>query len=406
LPLARADIEVAKEADWNRLLEIEEEQVKAMCERIIEFKPDLVFTEKGVSGASSLSRSLLQALEALQLTQVLASLADLAQHYLVKANITAIRRVRKSDNNRIARATGATIVNRVDDLRESDVGTQCGLFHVEKLGDDYFSFLEECRNPKACTILLRGPSKDILHEVDRNLADAMSVARNVVFDPRLAPGGGATELAVSVGLAKAARAIEGVEGWPYRAVSEAMEVIPRTLIQNCGGNAIRVLTELRVRPSSLSFPLPPSCTPSRANSLPPSPPLAGQARRGRAHVGRRRRDGQGQRPPRGPHGVGGRQDADAQDGHRERVLAPARRRVRPCSSFSSLRPSPPSFLSLPPPSSLSRSRSSLTLPRLDTEYMLTTSLFLARSIVSAKRPQGEGGPGVQQGEVGGEGPEQ
>lgn len=253
-------------------MEIEEEQVKAMCERIIEFKPDLVFTEKGVSGASSLSRSLLQALEALQLTQVLASLADLAQHYLVKANITAIRRVRKSDNNRIARATGATIVNRVDDLRESDVGTQCGLFHVEKLGDDYFSFLEECRNPKACTILLRGPSKDILHEVDRNLADAMSVARNVVFDPRLAPGGGATELAVSVGLAKAARAIEGVEGWPYRAVSEAMEVIPRTLIQNCGGNAIRVLTELRVRPSSLSSPLL-SLPPARRTELTLTLPL-------------------------------------------------------------------------------------------------------------------------------------
>lgn len=111
----------------------------------------------------------------------------------------------------------------------------------------YFTFLTECKNPKACTILLRGPSKDILHEIDRNLADAMAVARNVVFDPRLAPGGGATEMAISVGLNKKARSIEGVEGWPFRAVAEAMEVIPRTLVQNCGGNAIRVLTELRVR---------------------------------------------------------------------------------------------------------------------------------------------------------------
>ena len=74
----------------------------------------------------------------------------------------------------------------------------------------------------------------------------MSVARNVVFDPRLAPGGGATEMAIAVGLAKMARSIEGVEGWPFRAVGEAMEVIPRTLVQNCGGNAIRVLTQLRV----------------------------------------------------------------------------------------------------------------------------------------------------------------
>lgn len=110
----------------------------------------------------------------------------------------------------------------------------------------YFTFLTECTTPKACTILLRGPSKDILNEIDRNLADAMSVARNVVFNPMLAPGGGATEMAVSVGLQAKARSIVGVEGWPYRAVADAMEVIPRTLVQNSGGNAIRVLTELRV----------------------------------------------------------------------------------------------------------------------------------------------------------------
>lgn len=74
----------------------------------------------------------------------------------------------------------------------------------------------------------------------------MSVARNVMFNPRLAPGGGATEMAVSVLLAHRARTVEGIEAWPFRAISEAMEVIPRTLIQNSGGNAIRVLTELRV----------------------------------------------------------------------------------------------------------------------------------------------------------------
>lgn len=164
----------------------------------------------------------------------------------VKHNVTALRRVRKSDNNRIALAVGATIVNRVEDLRESDVGTDCGLFNIEKIGDEYYTFLTECKSPKACTILLRGPSKDILNEIDRNLADAMSVARNVYFNPKLVPGGGATELAISVGLHARARAVEGVEGWPFRAVADAMEVIPRTLVQNAGGNAIRVLTELRV----------------------------------------------------------------------------------------------------------------------------------------------------------------
>lgn len=218
---SQTNIEISKEEDWNRILEIEEEQVKLMCEAVLAVKPDLVITEKGVS--------------------------DLAQHYLMKGNVTALRRVRKTDNNRIARATGATIVNRVDDLTEADVGTACGLFEIEKIGDEYFSFLTRCRQPKACTILLRGPSKDILNEVDRNLADAMSVARNVMFHPRLAPGGGAVEMAVSVRLAQVARGLEGVQQWPYRAVADAMEVIPRTLVQNAGRSPVRVLTELRAK---------------------------------------------------------------------------------------------------------------------------------------------------------------
>ena len=171
----------------------------------------------------------------------------MAQHFLVKANVTAIRRVRKTDNNRIARATGATIVNRVDDLQESDVGTRCGLFEIEKIGDEYFTFLTKCQDPKACTILLRGPSKDILNEIERNLQDAMSVARNVIFHPSLAPGGGATEMAVSVRLSQLAKSVEGVQQWPYKAIADAMEVIPRTLLQNAGANPIRVLTRLRAK---------------------------------------------------------------------------------------------------------------------------------------------------------------
>jgi T-complex protein 1 subunit gamma len=121
---SQTNIEISKEEDWNRVLQIEEEQIKAMCEKIIEFKPDLVFTEKGVSG------------EFICVDYDQDSCSDLAQHYLLKANITALRRVRKSDNNRIARAVGATIVNRIEDLRDADVGTECGMFHIEKLGDE------------------------------------------------------------------------------------------------------------------------------------------------------------------------------------------------------------------------------------------------------------------------------
>lgn len=218
---SQTNIHISKESDWNRFLQIEEEQIKQLCDIIIALKPDLVFTEKGVS--------------------------DLAQHYLMKANITAIRRLRKTDNNRIARACGATVVSRVEDIKESDIGTKCGLFNIEKIGDEYFTFLTGCQDPKACTILLRGPSKDILHEVDRNLQDAMSAARNVYFNPKLSPGGGATEMAVAVQLAARARTLDGVGQWPYLGVAEAMDVIPCTLIQNCGAKPIKVLTQLRAK---------------------------------------------------------------------------------------------------------------------------------------------------------------
>jgi len=217
------NIEISQEQDFSKILKLEEEYIEKICKEIIAFKPDLVITEKGVS--------------------------DLAQHYLVKANISVIRRVRKSDNNRIARACGATIANRTDELKEEDIGLGCGLFEIQKIGDEYFTFLTECKSPKACTILLRGASKDILAEVERNLQDAMNVARNVMVDPYLVPGGGAAEMALAQAMNERAKSITGVHQWPYRAISRALEVIPRTLIQNCGASTIRTLTALRAKHS-------------------------------------------------------------------------------------------------------------------------------------------------------------
>merc|ERR1712003_222607 len=214
-------MELSKEADFSRALELEEEAIKGMCDEIIKLKPDIVITEKGIS--------------------------DLAQHYLVKAGITALRRVRKTDNNRIARVSGATIVNRVDELKEEDVGTDAGLFEIKKVGDEYFTFITECKNPKACTILLRGASKDILNEVERNLQDAIHVARNIFLNPKLVPGGGAVEMEVSHLLTEKSKNLKGVVQWPYRALASALEVIPRTLAQNCGANTIRTLTTLRAK---------------------------------------------------------------------------------------------------------------------------------------------------------------
>lgn len=212
---SQTNVEITNEADFTKLLELEEEHVKRQCEEIISMKPDLVFTEKGVS--------------------------DLAQHFLLKADITVIRRLRKSDNNRVARACGANIVSRTDELQESDIGTGAGLFEIKKIGDEYFCFITECKDPKACTILLRGASKDILNEIERNLQDALQVARNILLNPRLVPGGGAIEMAV------AQRLIQKATHGPYRALAHALEIIPKTIAQNCGANTIRTLTALRAK---------------------------------------------------------------------------------------------------------------------------------------------------------------
>jgi T-complex protein 1 subunit gamma len=216
---SQTNIEITAEADWRKLLQVEEDYVTKMCESLLLHKPDLIITEKGVS--------------------------DLALHILTKKNVSVIRRLRKTDNNRVSKACGATIVSRPEELKSTDVGTGAGLFEVSKIGDEYFTFITQCKDPKACTILLRGGSKDVLNEVERNLQDAMAVARNILVNPRIVPGGGALEMAVAQRLTAKAKTIVGMGQYPYQAVAEALEVIPRTLIENCGGNVMRVLTKLR-----------------------------------------------------------------------------------------------------------------------------------------------------------------
>ncbi len=219
------NMEFTKEEDFKRALMMEEEEVKKVCDEILKVKPDVVITEKGVS--------------------------DSAQHFLMKhGNCTVIRRVRKTDNNRIARASGATICNRPEELTETDVGTECGLFEIKKIGDEYFTFMTKCKNPKACSIILRGASKDVLNEIERNLADALGVTRNVMLNPKLVPGGGALEMELSCRLMEKASQVESLQQWPYKVLASSLEVIPRTLAQNCGADVVRVLTELRAKHST------------------------------------------------------------------------------------------------------------------------------------------------------------
>ncbi|RZC03310.1 T-complex protein 1 subunit gamma, partial [Glycine soja] len=200
----QTNVELLKEEDWILLLKMEEEYIEQLCMHILKFKPDL-------------------------------GLTDLATHYLSKHGVSAMRRLSKSDNNRIAKASGV----------ESDVGTGAGLFEVNKIGEEYFSYIVNCKEPKACTILLRGASKDLLNEVERNPQDAMSVARNIIKNPKLVPRGGAIELTVLAGLKQKSSSIEGIEKCPYEAAAVAFEAIPRTLAQNCGVNVIRTMTGLQ-----------------------------------------------------------------------------------------------------------------------------------------------------------------
>jgi T-complex protein 1 subunit gamma len=222
---SQTSLELGRQSDWQRVLAVEEEQVRALCAPIIALRPDLVITEKGVS--------------------------DLAQHVFQQNNITALRRVKKLDNMRLSRATGASIVSRPEDLKESDVGTRCALFHVEQIGDEAFSFLAPCSSPQACTVVLRGASKDVLNELERDLQDALCVARNLYLLPQCVPGGGALEMALAVRLARSSRAMVLADDapfvGPYRILADALQIIPRTLIANCGADVIRTLTDLSAK---------------------------------------------------------------------------------------------------------------------------------------------------------------
>jgi len=216
---SQTNLEMTKESDMTDALQQEMDEIAHMCNEILKHNPDVVITEKGVS--------------------------DLAQHFLLKQNISVIRRVRKTDNNRIARVSGAKIVNRPEEIQESDIGKDCGLFEISKIGDEYFTYFLECKAPKACTILLRGASKDVLNELERNLHDALAVGRNIIQNPRLVPGGGAIEMELAHRLQEKAKTIEGLQQLPLKALSYALECIPRTLATNCGADVVRIITELR-----------------------------------------------------------------------------------------------------------------------------------------------------------------
>merc|ERR1711957_681217 len=121
-----------------------------------------------------------------------------------------------------------------EELTESSIGTKCGHFYVKKIGDEYFTYMMGAADATACSVILRGATKDVLNEMERNLQDAFNVARNIILEPRLLPGGGAIEMELAGRLKEKAKTLEGKQQFAYRAVADALEVIPRSLAHNCG----------------------------------------------------------------------------------------------------------------------------------------------------------------------------
>ncbi|MGC8506515.1 MAG: thermosome subunit beta [Thermoplasmata archaeon] len=169
---------------------------------------------------------------------------DLAQHYLAKDGIYAVRRVKKSDMEKLAKATGAKIVTNLDDLNSSVLGT-AEKVEERKIGDDRMTFITGCANPKAVNILIRGATDHVVSEIERSLNDAIRVVAITKEDGSYLPGGGAIESELSMKMRNYANSIGGREQLAIEAFAKALEIIPRTLAENAGMDSINTLIKLK-----------------------------------------------------------------------------------------------------------------------------------------------------------------
>ncbi|RLF15427.1 MAG: thermosome subunit [Thermoprotei archaeon] len=169
---------------------------------------------------------------------------DAAQHFLAKKGILAARRIKHSDMEKLAKATGARIVTSIDDLKPSDLG-EAELVEERKIADEKMIFVEGCKNPKAVSILVRGSSDMMIKEAERSVHDALCVVRNVVQEPKILPGGGAVEVEVALRLKDWARGLPGREQLAALKFAEALEAIPTILAENAGLDPIDIMVKLR-----------------------------------------------------------------------------------------------------------------------------------------------------------------
>jgi thermosome len=213
-----AKIQITDPTQLQAFLAEEENMLKKMVKQVKDVGATVLFCQKGID--------------------------DLAQHYLSKEGIYAVRRVKKSDMEKLGKATSGTIVTKLDDLRKKDLGT-AALVEEKKVADDEMTFVTGCRNPKAVSILIRGGTEHVIDEVERSLEDALGVVRVAIEDGKMVAGGGATATEIALRLRKYASSVGGREQIAIEAFANAMEIIPRTLAENAGLDPIDKLIELR-----------------------------------------------------------------------------------------------------------------------------------------------------------------
>jgi len=171
---------------------------------------------------------------------------DVAQHFLAKKGIMAVRRASEKDMEKLAKATGAKVVTNVEDLNAGDLGF-AKLVEERKIADDKMTFIEGCNDPKAVTILVRGGTERIVNEAERSIHDALCVVRDVVRDPRVVVGGGAVEVELASQMKRWAEKLSGKEQLAVLAFAEALEAVPTTLAENAGLDPIDIIVALRAR---------------------------------------------------------------------------------------------------------------------------------------------------------------
>jgi len=213
-----AKIEITDPTQLQAFLNEEETSLRRMVDQVKRSGANTLFAQKGID--------------------------DLVQHYLAKEGIYAVRRVKKSDMEKLAKATGGRIVTKLDELSKEDLGN-AKLVYEKKIGDDEMTFVTGCKNPKAVSILIRGGTEHVVDELERSLEDATSVVGVAVEDGKYITGGGSTAMEIALGLRDYAATIGGREQIAIEAFADAAEVVPRTLAENAGLDPIDTLIDLR-----------------------------------------------------------------------------------------------------------------------------------------------------------------